>query len=938
MYCRALPGVLIAFSAVAASACLPNRDNSFDPDHAPQARLAIRGPVDCIAVDTTASAPAVATRAHGSCLLLDSRASLDPLSGTTGLTYEFSHAGDAGPLAPTGPSPVYLVSSSAMTALPLGPTTFSVRVSNTRGFRADAHADVELVNTPPVADAGTSFTYPAGGFPWAPGGSYRTSFDGSRSADADGDAIVEWCWTLGSAAEACGTSPRSPDLDFPSTRGRILVSLRVRDSLGAYSAPDPTRVEVGAPNLYAQPATVTGLPLGGVVRIDARHARVPTALAWQAPLVERGGPGTPGARLALLDLNAGGVANSIAIEWIGPDATLLSSAPAPTTSGLGAINAGADGILRVIGASYYNGSTYQRDLYSFQVAADVVQPTATNPLVQVPTGSEFAPQLLPINDSLLAADAAHVWYAGQFGPVLRVAAFDGSLAGTLPMAPGSIVAGLATRPATGDVWAIEGQNLVSTTSGEIAILRYRWNNGVEQRKWTLPSADAFGLVWGDGDHLWTSLTGIGVCRIDAAVLEAGPDGPVPAGALDPCIHDDNFVIVGAATPDGGSWWQNSALTTTLEVHPDGRSFSFAGNLEVAGLDDDGNYWSISEDPSYTSSGLGSLVRSSTLEADATLLRSSAVSSQVHYDWWGGGYWTARQTPPELNRYAEDGTLLESIDHFQQPDGSTLPIPPIAVMVSDSTGLWALGAYNPFQPIVYRVDLASGPVAGAPTTHKLLFSAPAGFLLNGFPGSLYAAVKTGTPGFWVEEGVFFSGQPSIGFFDAAGTLTTKYSWPTAAAAIEGGPHFGREVEPDGSVILATLQLPSVGNPVLRLRQIFPDARPVRLFNTITLAAGATLTGMDIVNDGATRVWVATSDGAGRHVSLYPIAGTNAAAIRTYSDTGATILSVSGVSSTDFWLLRDGGSSFGRPDHVTYAGGMFALDSLPDGDGLRVFVHP
>jgi hypothetical protein len=92
---------------------------------------------------------------------------------------------------------------------------------------------VDIVNEPPVADAGPDQTVEC----TSPDGA-TTTLDGTGSFDPDSDPIVEYVWT-GSFGTAFGPMPTVP---FPF--GTETVSLVVYDDAGAVSEPDTMQVTV----------------------------------------------------------------------------------------------------------------------------------------------------------------------------------------------------------------------------------------------------------------------------------------------------------------------------------------------------------------------------------------------------------------------------------------------------------------------------------------------------------------------------------------------------------------------------------------------------------------------------------------------------------------------------------------------------------------------
>ncbi len=160
-------------------------------------------------------------------------------------------------------------------ATQLGEHTITLRVRDNN--LSWSPVDTVLVNIrdlgqdlPPIANAGTDIMVTLGD---------TVTLDGSGSFDPDG-SIVTWEWTSLSHPSLVLSSPNSSSPSFvPDEASTYVISLRVRDTNGTWSAPDDVVVIVETPYFNDRPIADAGADLdvkvGDKATLDGRSSSDP---------------------------------------------------------------------------------------------------------------------------------------------------------------------------------------------------------------------------------------------------------------------------------------------------------------------------------------------------------------------------------------------------------------------------------------------------------------------------------------------------------------------------------------------------------------------------------------------------------------------------------------------------------------------------------------
>ncbi len=132
--------------------------------------------------------------------------------------------------------------------------TFKLTVTDNEGATAVDTTTVNVINTAPVAEAGTARTV-------APGAA--VVLNGGASSDSDGTIVAySWAQTIGTAVTLSGADTVTPSFTAPNTSATLTFRLTVTDNDGA-TANDTVTVTVSAPVLVAPPPPADGGGGGG---------------------------------------------------------------------------------------------------------------------------------------------------------------------------------------------------------------------------------------------------------------------------------------------------------------------------------------------------------------------------------------------------------------------------------------------------------------------------------------------------------------------------------------------------------------------------------------------------------------------------------------------------------------------------------------------------
>jgi hypothetical protein len=204
---------------------------------------------------------------RGAMVQMDGSASYDP-DGTIGTWEWVCTSFNVAFSNPNSAKPTFI-------ATHLGEHTITLKVRDNN--LTWSPIDTVLVNIrdlgqdlPPIANAGTDVLVTLGD---------TVTLDGSGSFDPDG-SIVTWEWTSLSHPSLVLSSPNSSSPSFvPAEVSTYVLSLRVRDTNGTWSAPDDVVVTVEAPYFNERPIADAGsdldLKVGEKATLDGRSSSDP---------------------------------------------------------------------------------------------------------------------------------------------------------------------------------------------------------------------------------------------------------------------------------------------------------------------------------------------------------------------------------------------------------------------------------------------------------------------------------------------------------------------------------------------------------------------------------------------------------------------------------------------------------------------------------------
>lgn len=834
---------------IASSGCLPERDNLFDPAVAPRVSFAIVGipPASDGSCPAVATWPSVVDGSRGTCLALDARGSEDP----QGKALTFDYAITAPPSAVrdlgTDEGEVFELGGVIRRSLPVDVSVeFEVTARDPGGALTRATRSIVLRNEPPVARVQPSRSLPEGGFPWTAGTPFDVAFDASASSDPDHDLPLHYCWSFDAAPAVCSTSLSDPQFtrSLPAERSYTVATLQVHDRDPASASPErkssrvaSTTVSVREPNLWAVPVFAST-----VERIDSAHAVF---------LIESSNRGSG----AFVPQPA-----EDRVAFVGDSSDLYSLSIAPWPS--------ASPVVTSIPLVDVAGSNPRGNAVAYDPVNDVIwahvgdagtpgpllcSETTTSSLFRVrpSDGNVLGTTSLPfqncveIGTSLLVTGSdGSAWATSAFGPSLARVSPTGTL-GAVTTTPGRVWTGLAARPDSAEVWAVESPDFLDGAgSGNATLVRFDGptDPGTD---FPLERAVAIGLAFVSPYEAWVHLAAEGLALVDFDLLT------VPGATFDdaivlvvPDILDSVSLLGDPAT---GACWAVSASIVDETVYRVSRS----GDIETHGtlitfpsfVDPEGALWWTDKDGIGRgfSPGIDGVV--SSIEIFGFTGAALDLSS--------GSVWVPGAIPPALWRVAEEGTVLDFLpaariggvetllpflNHFRvSPDGSTA---------------WGLGFTTSESALgLYRIDLNTRGPDRPPDAVIVLDSAAAEDIEATFqilePS---APVPASTPFVWLSRTV--AAVPTIVAMAADGNSSVdRFPFP---ADEQTRVRAARSMSTN-RLCLAT---EDQNGGVFRLRSI-PVTGAVTALGTISRTAGMTLVAA-AASENPAMCWMAVYD--------------------------------------------------------------------------------
>jgi len=733
----------LALASLAASGCVPSRDNPHDPANAPAARLTLVNATTGVTGDLHAPwAHAIAFDAMAStdsqnnidhCVFVVETTSGNP-AGEPWKTdcYGELHAelnGD--PLdSPFGVPGALSLSSSYHVRVTVVDEDGNVGtapppgIENRRKFR--------LTNEEPVADPGINRVLPRAGLPWNPTQPIALTFNGEKSDDADGEEDLTYCWTLNVAGspstENCSLNPiASVNVDPASYPGNSLTAqLRVRDGLGAFSRTRVARVAFQSLNIWVMPQGT-----GSLERLDSLHR---TSVYGESNAAIAATEIPASGQIVIIgdvegDFEDGDIRDNtmhVVVPPLGPKA---SSPPAAgiDLAGTGLARLASDPRplerrvwLRTSHAPSASPDFAQIDLdncntdcsYLSSYIVDANGAVTAERLADIPL--RFSENGDRDGGRLFVDELGRVFVANGLSAQVMVLDTDGTLTENLlgdAVTPSVVVSAISPRPGTTETWIVLSHVLdpaASTQPAELFIFE-----GAEQRHTAeiVDEAIPFGIGWIDRNEFWVGRPGPGMSRVNAeTVADQAITGIV---FLDQAVVQTapEIIDVGTMLADriSGDVWLSGLSGLLARVSPSGEVTSYDVDSEGTQplfVDAVGALW---HSPRGTLSQAFAPSKNGVAE-DLGIRHGN----MVEYDWETGGVWFPKAVPPGIVHAADDGTLLRyenritinGVDQF-------LPLTQLFRLTPGTTTGYYAGI-NPFVASlfgpVYRIeDITQSPM-------------------------------------------------------------------------------------------------------------------------------------------------------------------------------------------------------------------------------------
>lgn len=712
--------LLLVAAALPVAGCLPARDNPLDSANSPAPVLVVvdrTGALGCETEDPLENWPTVPAAFRGTCLALDARDTTDPQgTGVADLRFTYERiASEANPVPVGTPyledvrgASFHLLSPADVQAFPVGAeTAFRVTVRDGGGATGKATIRMTMLNRAPIADADPLRILALAG----PGSSEDVDFH-ATATDPDGDEITAWRWTDSAGVELATTSNHTASFSTESVSRHVLW-VEAFDGV-AWSERSPTPVRVGRAALWAARDSADDGTIEGLARAGDRRIHR-TFFQGATPFDSTYSSG--------VDFHTSGTQTRVAVvaqqllllEWPSLD-VLDAFDPAYAYDPTG-LRFDDDGRIWIGATPYTDGSSNTvREVSGFDTAGDVLTPIT-------PAFPKTVPATFPesgnSNSVFLDTDTdGNLWAVGEYEEALW--AFDPSPAATLLLGSsaspsGSVYKGLARRPESPGMWAVQGQSFVGSEPAQSALLHLVVGQaGIARTELPLDADDVDGLVWVDADRFWTSIAVHGLCLVNATILEAG-------GSLEAAIEIAYpsavpFTNVVSDPVSGDAWWSSVFGSLVARTSIFGDIDVFSGSATMNDIDPDGGIWFVA-DPIGGPFGTLTAGEAPSYGSIAAEVATGAFSAVPDGQ---GGLWVATVVPRALQRVASNGEIIDVIARLDRAEGITT-VPTVMSMGFDGDHTLVIaGIDDVVEPFSFlRVDLSNRtPFSEAPAPAEL----------------------------------------------------------------------------------------------------------------------------------------------------------------------------------------------------------------------------